>query len=240
MKRSVDQNQFADLGVIPVGWGEGPVFLAGHQLGLRTPTSPGGLAHPVRKPGSRRCDSHPVQVTLSRGTSRGILTNVQPRATPILKLRSVPTSPQPPAASPCSRGAAFCRHNLAFPEGHVQRIPQCGVLGAWVPVGMPPRGFLDVSGQPPFFLENLGRQECGRLPGDNGPLSCRVAAGPQTIGLGQALSCCPWPETDAQEAPCERPGADLLGCPVTPRKSPRAGGRRTMGPHARRRVSGMG
>lgn len=62
-----------------------------------------------------------------------------------------------------------------------------------------------VLGSLPFFLENLGRQECGRLPWDNGSLSCLVAAGPQTIGLGPALSCCPWPETDAQGPPASAP-----------------------------------
>lgn len=73
---------------------------------------------------------------------------------------------------------------------------------AWVLAGgKSRRGFPAACRGPPLFSKNLGRQECGRLPWDNGPLSCRVAAGPQTMGLGRALACCPWPETDAQEPP---------------------------------------
>lgn len=51
----------------------------------------------------------------------------------------------------------------------------------------------------PLLLGEPGRPERGRLPWDNGPLSCRVAAGPQTIGWGRAFPCCPRPETDARE-----------------------------------------
>lgn len=114
------------------------------------------------------------------------------------------------------------------------------MLGAWVPVGMSPRGFLDVSGQPPFFLEKLGRQECGRLPGDNGPLSCWVAAGPQTIGVGQALSCCPWPETDAQEPPVSAPGLTSRAALSLRGRTPERERGKQWGPHARRPVPGTG
>lgn len=58
-------------------------------------------------------------------------------------------------------------------------------------------------GRSPLFLDDVGRQECGRLPRDNGPLSRRVT--PQTIGLGRPLSCCPRPETDAREPPVSAP-----------------------------------
>lgn len=77
-----------------------------------------------------------------------------------------------------------------------------------------------VLGSLPFFLENLGRQECGRLPWDNGPLSCRVAAGPQTIGWGRALSRCPRPETDAREPPVGAPEVTSLELPCHSEEEP--------------------
>lgn len=85
-----------------------------------------------------------------------------------------------------------------------------------------------------------GVQECSRLPGDNGPLSCWVAAGPQTIGLDQALSCCPWPETDAQEPPVSAPGLTSWAALSLRGRTPERERGKQWGPHARRPVSSTG
>lgn len=57
----------------------------------------------------------------------------------------------------------------------------------------------------PLSLENMGGRRVADCLGTMGPSPVGWAAGPLTIGLGQPLSCCPRPETDAQEPPVSAP-----------------------------------
>lgn len=79
-------------------------------------------------------------------------------------------------------------------------------------------------------LGEAGRPECGRLLWDNNEaLSRRVGCRAPNNGPGPAPLLLPTARARCPGAPCECPGGDLGGCPVTPRKSPGEGRRRTMG-----------
>lgn len=80
------------------------------------------------------------------------------------------------------------------------------------------------------LLGEVGRPACGRLLRDNnGALSRRVGCRAPNNGPGPAPLLLPTARGRCPGAPCECPGGDLWGCPVTPWKSPGEGRRRTMG-----------
>lgn len=77
-------------------------------------------------------------------------------------------------------------------------------------------------------------------PGTMGPSPVGWAARLQTIGLGQPLSCCPGPETDAQEPPVSAPEVTSGAALSLRGGAPERAGGRQWGPHARRPASGTG
>lgn len=77
-------------------------------------------------------------------------------------------------------------------------------------------------------------------PGTMGPSPVGWAARLQTIGLGQPLSCCPGPETDAQEPPVSAPEVTSGAALSLRGGAPERVGGRQWGPHARRPASGTG
>lgn len=98
-----------------------------------------------------------------------------------------------------------------------------GKLGPWWYISLRTPGRPGQS--PPFSWRNGGR-ECGRLPGDNGPLSCWVGHWAPNNRPGPALSCCPRPKTDAQGPPASAPEVTSGAAPLLRGRDPeRAAGR---------------
>lgn len=85
------------------------------------------------------------------------------------------------------------------------------------------------------FLGKWGGRRVADCSGTTmGPSLVGWAAGPQTMGLGQPLSCCPRPEADAREPPASAP-AVTSGAALSLRgRAPERDGGEQWGPHARR------
>lgn len=92
----------------------------------------------------------------------------------------------------------------------------------------------------PLSLENTGGRSVADCLGTMGPSPVGCAAGPLTIGLGQPLSCCPRPETDAQEPPVSAPEVTSGAALSLRAGAPEREGGKQWGPHAGRPASGTG
>lgn len=137
---------------------------------------------------------HPVQVILSRGTSLRAAQNH-----PVLRSQRVPTSPSfLPAPAGLRSVSITCFSRRSCPENPTTR-------GAGWPVGMSPQVSWVCPGSRPSLWRNRGGRRVADCLGTMGPSPVGWLPGPLTIGLGQALSRCPRPETDAQEPPVRAP-----------------------------------